>query len=408
MSNSRPRLLVLAPTFPYPPISGGDIRTYHILRGLALAFDVELLTPSSGDIEQLTHQTGIRAAHSIESPHKSSVINRPRLNFWRYAPHNVSLDVDPAFARSLSRLVNEQRFDGILIDHLYMTQYARYAVRVPLFYSATDVETVKFARWHGNTPLKLKRRILHVAQQQVVRWHESRLSRRFRVVFTTSDVDRQFLERLNKGGFFISVPNGVDLQYFVPRQRASLDGLPAVFFVGTMYYKPNHQAALSLIEEVLPRIRAELPSTECHVVGKTGGEDYSALHDPKRSVYMHGFVDDVRPYIQKAQILVAPLSVGSGTRIKILETMASGTAVVSSSIGAEGIEYTDGENIVIADGPQETADAVVTLLRDRDRCFRIGQAGRRLVERKYAWDASVAIMRSEILKALPRARVDSR
>ena len=117
---------------------------------------------------------------------------------------------------------------------------------------------------------------------------------------------------------------------------------------------------------------------------------------------MHGFVEDVRPFFEECQILVVPLSVGSGTRIKILEAMATGTPVVSTDIGAEGIDYVDGENILIANSPQDLSAAVVRLLRDREECFRIGAAGRRLVERSYSWDSAAEVMRTEMAQILER------
>ncbi len=115
---------------------------------------------------------------------------------------------------------------------------------------------------------------------------------------------------------------------------------------------------------------------------------------------MHGFVEDIRSYFEHAHVLVVPLVVGSGTRIKILEAMASGTPVVSTSIGAEGLECADGENIMITDSVAGLAAAVVRLLRNREECFRIGAAGRRLVEGKYSWDASAEVVRTEISRVL--------
>jgi polysaccharide biosynthesis protein PslH len=194
----------------------------------------------------------------------------------------------------------------------------------------------------------------------------------------------------------VVVPNGVDLRFFRPRPRGSFGKPPSVFFVGTMFYRPNYLAARFLVHEVFPLIRREVPDATCHLAGKTNDGNYSELHDPDAGVYMHGFVEDIRPHFLDSQILVAPLSVGSGTRIKILEAMATGTPVVSTDIGAEGLACSDGENILIANSATELADAAVRLLRDREACFRIGMAGRRLVEEQYSWEVSAGVMRREI------------
>jgi len=268
----------------------------------------------------------------------------------------------------------------VLVDHLYMMQYARFVNPLPVFYSATDVETTKFARWYGNEHLSPKRRLRHWAQRLAIQWHESRLGKRALVTFATSTVDRDALCRMNRSGRFVVVPNGVDLSYFRPRSRESFSRPPRIFFVGTMYYRPNYLAARFLAQELFPLIRREVPDATCHLAGKTNEEDYSELHRPGMGVFMHGFVEDIRPHLEESQILVAPLRVGSGTRIKILEAMASATPVVSTTIGAEGLECAHEENILLADDLKGLAGACVRLLRDRAECVWLGMAGRRLVE----------------------------
>ena len=414
-------LLFLVPSLPYPPVSGGDIRAYHFLRRLSRHFDVYLLAQYGGpDIQlwdehhaRLFAETGIGALCIPDREHQLGYI-APRtplawrlqntIKFWRGAPHGLTLDIDPDCAREVQRLVADHRFDAVMIDHLFMMQYARFVRPLPVFYSATDVETTKFKRWYSaDEPISLRRRVLHRAQGRMIQFHESRVSRTARAVFATSETDRDALQRLNKDGSgrFVVAANGVDLEYFQARSRESFEQPPAVLFVGTMFYKPNQQAADFLAHEVFPRVRERIADATCHIAGKTWPHvDYSDLHRPERGVYMHGFVPDVRPYMARSQILVAPLFIGSGTRIKILEAMATGTPVVSTAIGAEGIDYTDGENIVIADSAADIAAAIVDLLNDRQRCARIGAAGRRLVERQYTWDASADIVRNEIVRVL--------
>jgi glycosyltransferase involved in cell wall biosynthesis len=402
MDDRRLKLLVLTPTFPYPPVSGGDIRIFHLLRHLSRTFDVHLLPYSGSPSDRLIAETGITAVHVPDATDARVRSWHPRewIRFWRHAPHGLSLDVDPRYGRAVRRVVAATRVHGVLVDHLYMMQYARFVGPLPVFYSATDVETTKFARWYDGERLSGKRRLLHWAQRRAIDWHESRIGKRARVTFATSKVDLDTLVRINRTGRFVVVPNGVDLNYFRPRTRGSFDNPPSVFFVGTMFYRPNYLAAKFLADEVVPLIRREVPGATCHLAGKTNDRDYSELHRPDAGVYMHGFVEDIRPHLEYSQVLLAPLSVGSGTRIKILEAMATGTPVVSTAVGAEGLEVTDGENILIADSAGDLAAAAVRLLRDREQCFRIGSAGRRLVQDKYSWAASADVMRGEIARAL--------
>jgi glycosyltransferase involved in cell wall biosynthesis len=325
----------------------------------------------------------------------------PRFDFWRDAPHGITMDVDPDYAATIARATRAVRFDAVLVDHLYMFQYARGLRPRPIFFSATDVETMKFRRWHEGEALSWKRRLLYWAQARAIQHYESRLGARTTAVFATSEHDRDLLRRMNQRGRFVVAANGVALEEFRPRARESFEGPPAILLVGTMYYKPNAQAAAFLARDVFPRVRDQVADATCHIVGRTAPGEVS-LHRPDDGIHMHGYVDDVQPFFQSCQVLVVPIFIGSGTRIKILEAMASGTAVVATAIGAEGIHYTDGEDIVIANTGEEMAAATVALLRDRSRCARLGAAGRRLVEQQYSWDASAEVIRREVLAGLRR------
>jgi glycosyltransferase involved in cell wall biosynthesis len=405
MRQSVPRLLVLTPSFPYPPTSGGDIRAYHLLRRLARCFEVHLLAATYGDRERLIEETGIAEVHTRwEVPREPFAWRvRRRIDFWRDAPHGIRLDVDPALERAVRGVLKRMTPDAVLIDHLYMMQYAKLVRPTPVFYSATDVETTKFMRWHARDSISIKRRVWHWAQQTVVRQYESRIGRLAEAVFATSGIDRDTLERMNRGGRFLVATNGVDLDYFQARTRESFNRPPAILFVGSMFYKPNYQGILFFLREVFPLVQREIPEATCHLVGKTAGQDHQELHNPEAGVHLHGYVEDVRPFMERCQVVVVPLFIGSGTRIKIVETMASGTPVVATSVGAEGITYSNGEDVVIADAPEKIAHEIVALLKDRDRCARIGAAGRRLVEREYTWERSAEVIRGEIVSALQRS-----
>jgi glycosyltransferase involved in cell wall biosynthesis len=321
---------------------------------------------------------------------------RRRVRFWRHSPHGISMDTDYGYAKTLRRLLSEKRFDTVIIEHLYMMQYARFVTSCPVFYSAHNVETIKYERWHKNEPDGIAHRFLYRAQKAVLHYHESRVGTRAAAVFATSNVDRDILRKMNRGGRFIVVPNGADLDYFLPRSQESFRGPPSVIFIGSLFYKPNADAVRFLVNEVMPILRRQCAECECHIVGKTAGNDFSYLHHPETGVFLHGSVPDIRPFLQSSKVLVVPLFVGSGTRIKILESMASGTPVVSTRLGAEGIDYTEGVDICLAETAFEMAKDVETLLCNPEEAYRMGQAGRSLVETKYSWDRSAAIMRTEI------------
>jgi glycosyltransferase involved in cell wall biosynthesis len=180
-------------------------------------------------------------------------------------------------------------------------------------------------------------------------------------------------------------------------------GPPGVFFVGSLFYQPNLDAAIMLKTRIWPLVRREVPDAICHIAGK-GVPDVSLLNDPDNGVHFHGLVPDIRPYLAMCQAMVVPLKVGSGTRIKIIESMATGTPVVSTRIGAEGLQCTHGLDILLADTAEEIAGTVVSLLQNRESACQIGRAGRSLVETHYNWDKSAEIMHRAMREAIPSSK----
>lgn len=290
---------------------------------------------------------------------------------------------------------------SVLIEHAYMAQYAKFIDHLPAFITCYDVESTKLRRWFlGNRTSFLAGLRQHL-QMHAMRRFESSLGRLAHTVFATSELDREELQRMNGRGRFVCVPNGANLDTFTLRASSTFDGPPAAFFVGSLFYKPNLDAAITLKSQIWPLVRKEIPEAVCHIAGSHGGLDLNLLNDPGEGVFFHGLVPDIRPYLAMSQAMVVPLRVGSGTRIKIIESMATGTPVVSTRIGAEGLHSTDNKDILLADSTEELARSVISLLQDREAACRIGKAGRALVEALYNWDSSAEIMCEAIQAAIP-------
>jgi polysaccharide biosynthesis protein PslH len=232
------------------------------------------------------------------------------------------------------------------------------------------------------------RRLYNRLEAAKLKRDELAACRRASAVLTTSDVDRATLAPEVAGVPIRVVPNGVDTSYFMPTGPGGA-GEPVdpacVLFTGAIDYHPNTDGVRYFHAEILPRIHTAAPEAVFTVVGKDPPAHIRALGGPR--VVVTGAVPDVRPWMRRGAVAVVPLRVGGGTRLKILEAMASGRAVVSTTIGCEGIEVTPGENILVADTPADFADAVVRCLRDPGLRARLGRRGRALVERRYRWEA---------------------
>ena len=214
-------------------------------------------------------------------------------------------------------------------------------------------------------------------------------------VLTVSDEDRRaFIEFLPEDKV-TTVPTGVDVDYFRPAESPH-DGHTLVF-TGSMDWLPNEDAIIYFSREILPLIRHRVPDVTLYVVGRKPTRKVLELSKTDRAVRVTGAVDDIRPYVHKAAVYVVPLRIGGGTRIKIFEAMAMGTAVVSTRIGAEGLPVKHGENILLADEPEDFAERTVALLTQSAERDRLGRAARTFVEQSYSW-GSVSDVLETVLK----------
>jgi glycosyltransferase involved in cell wall biosynthesis len=233
---------------------------------------------------------------------------------------------------------------------------------------------------HERDPL---RRIYAYVQARKFRRDELAACRHVDAVLTTSLDDRDLLTPDVDGTPVRVVPNGVDTDFFRP--GGGQEDPVGLLFTGAMNYAPNADAVLHFCTEILPTIHASIPETSLAVVGRNPPDRIQSLGTDR--IAITGTVRDVRPWMARAAVFVVPLRVGGGTRLKILEALACGRAVVSTSLGCEGLDVTNGDDILVADTPTAFADAVVRCLRDPELRRRLGGRGRALVERRYRWDA---------------------
>jgi len=254
--------------------------------------------------------------------------------------------------------------------------------RVPLVLFEHNVEHVIWER-----VASLERRPVHRALLAIESWKVRRAERRAcesaDLVIAVSEDDLGRLRRLSPRSRCVAIPTGVDTTYFQPAGSAEVPR--RLVFTGSMDWFPNEDAILFFADAILPRIRAGIPDVSVSVVGRNPSPRLREVAG-RAGITVTGTVDDVRPYIDEAALYVVPLRAGGGTRLKIFEALAMGKAVVSTSVGAEGLSLTPGRDVVIADQPEAFAATVMALLRDPARRGALGRAGRDLVQRRYSWD----------------------
>ncbi len=390
MSDGRPRVLFLTPRPPFPPRQGTTLRTWGLLSRLADRFHVTVMTFAVPPLDL----EGLRRVCDpvLPAPMPRHTPTR-RLRALAAGQADLARRCWSArLARALRERLRAEPFDVVHLDSLEMTVYLDDVRagrgRGGVVYGAHNVEHVLQARAAaaaecGRWPA-LRR---WYARIQTVRLRrlEALVCQRVDRVVCVSEFDAACLTTLVPSLAPIVVPNGVSVSdYDAVNGAPGPEASPRIVFTGTMDYRPNVDAVLWFAEEILPRIRAERPDAEFLAVGQRPGPRIRRLHG-RDGITVTGAVDDVRPFLAAASVVVAPIRIASGTRVKLLEAMAAARPTVATPLAAEGLAVQAGRDLVLADSAADFAAAVVGVLGDPGRASGLGAAGRALVDAHYDW-----------------------
>ncbi|QOW18796.1 glycosyltransferase [Lysobacter ciconiae] len=380
------RLLVLTTRLPYPPTEGHQLRSWHLLKALASRHEVTLMSFLRRDDEPA--QAGplrdiLAALETFPIPGERSPIALGRALLAGTLTNTPYLAARYASAEFRKRLRERAgQADLVHVDMLPLMAHADCVPDgIPLVMNAHNVEH-RLLRIRAS----IERRAFARAflRHQVSRLHdfEQAACRRADAILVCSDDDAETLRALAPGARVQLVPNGVDVQANQPAATQASGN--RLVFVGQMGWFPNRDGVEWFLADIFPRILAVRPDTQFVLVGKSAG-----LEVPGRvaaNVHLPGFVSDLRPLVHDAAVYVVPLRAGSGTRLKVLEAMALGKAIVTTRIGSEGILLQPGDDALFADEPQAFADAVLALLADPARAHALGLAARRCAQSHYGWE----------------------
>ena len=301
-----------------------------------------------------------------------------------------------AMARRLDHGADLGDFDVVIGDFMAALPNIP-AHRTPLVYFAHNVEYLIWKRLAHVEPRWWRRALLEIEWRKMRR-AEARACREAARTIAVSDEDARRLLELAPGAPVVSMPTGVDVDYFRPHTAAEVPG--RLVFSGSMDWYPNEDAILHFVQATLPRIRVARPDATLTVIGRDPSDRLRAVAAAAGGVTVTGTVDDVRPHIAEGAVYVVPLRVGGGTRLKIFEALAMGKPVISTTIGAEGLDVESDRHAILVDDPEAFSRAVVALLDDGGRRAHLGAAGRALVEARYSWPQVARVFESQLLEAI--------
>jgi sugar transferase (PEP-CTERM/EpsH1 system associated) len=396
-----------------PLDKGGKLRTWHVMRHLAERHEITYLSfaePSvGGDADP--NRTDMRQVCSrLETIARSDT----EKGTWRFyadaakylvdsAPYAVAKYYSPAYRARVEQLLASERFDALICDFLPPIVNLPDALPCPSILFTHNVEAEIWRRHAENASNPLSRRLLTQQWRRMRRFEGNALGR-FDLVLAVSDADRQTFEHLYPNALRAPahvVQTGVDTSFFTPGpatpERAHL------VFTGSMDWLPNEDGMVYFCREILPLIRATEPETTLSIIGRSPTPAVRRLADAHH-VEVTGRVDDVRSHVARGAVYIVPLRIGGGTRLKIFEAMAMGKAVVSTTVGAEGLPVTSGHDVMIADDPTGFAQVVLRLIRDTGTRQQLEAAARRLVVERYDWSA----VAQDFEEAMVRAAKDGR
>jgi sugar transferase (PEP-CTERM/EpsH1 system associated) len=408
------KILFLSQIVPYPPHGGVLQRGFNIIREIAKRNELHLLAFNHPDVlktERLVEESKAvlgaycRTLEYVDLWPKRSEFHRYAGYLWgglSGLPFSVLAHRSLRFRRAIARIVKAEQVDIVHYDTLALAQFRDMAEGLPKVLTHHNIESQLMERRSGSESGIFARTYTGL-QAEKIRAYEMEECGKFDLNITVSDADAAQLKTMVPGLRTAVVPNGVDIEYFMSDNGNSAME-PALIYTGGMNMYANRDAVLYFLEHIWQKIRAEIPGLRFYAVGQDPPPELHKIAEKDIGVVVTGYVDDIRPYVTRSSVYVVPLRVGGGTRLKILDAMAMGKAIVSTTIGAEGIDATDGKNILLADNPEDFAARVVTILRTSDLRMNLGREARRLVENEYSWGTVGKRLQEAYEDVLDRAR----
>jgi glycosyltransferase involved in cell wall biosynthesis len=374
----------------HPVDKGGKIRSYNMLKALKRDCRITYLTLDDGTADQSARELASEYCHDLVCvPHRrrekftTGFYVELALNLASDLPYAIKKYESPEMREEIKRLLAAQRIDVLVCDFLAP------AVNVPPNLNCTTVlfqHNVEAMIWkrHYEVQTATARKAYLYRQWQKMRAFEAKACKLYDSVIAVSREDREQMQQEYGLENVFDVPTGVDTEFFRP--SGSVQKRPHhLVFTGSIDWLPNEDAIRYFTEQIMRRIKQAVPDVTLTVVGRDPYPSLVELSKRDPSVTVTGRVDDVRPYMEEAAVYIVPLRIGGGTRLKIYEAMAMENPIVSTTIGAEGLPVTNGEEIVLADTPETFAAAVVSLLQNQNLAAEIGARAAAKVRAEFGW-----------------------
>lgn len=387
------KILFIANRFPYPPYRGDKLKIYNLCKRLSLKHELHLITfmEDKSDLAYIDNLNPIfKKIELIHLPKIQSLFN-VAIGLFRSEPLQVSYFRSAVFQSRLKKILDENSYDAVHVQHLRMAQYA---TGYKKFYRILDMPDAFSLYWERRKqiPRSVFSRLLDAIESKRVLKYERYILNEFNLNLVCSAEDLQFLKTKHKNINIALLPNGVDTEQFKPRHH-DYSHANTLLFTGNMDYDPNVDAVLHFCSDIFPIILKSLPDVKFVIAGQRPIEKIKAL-DNGNNILVTGFIPDLADMYDTASVVVAPLRFGAGTQNKVLEAMSMGIPVVCSNIGFEGLGIGDGEGAFMRVGAEAFASQVIELLSDPGLRESTGKKGSMVIQNSFSWDRIALILES--------------
>lgn len=399
-------ILLLTQVLPYPPDSGPKVKTYNVIKYLTQEHEVTLVSFVRGDKKNAVSHLQQYCCAVYTVPMRRSKLRDAwymGCSLLTAQPFMMIRDDRIPMRRLVKRLTGEKHFDAVHADQLNMAQYAEGVSGAFRVLDAHNALWLLYKRqWettHGGPYKWLLNR-----EWKLLRHYEGRICREFDVVLAVSEEDKKaLLDVVGQPRDIIVMPIAIAPEDVQLVER--IPDSPHILHIGTMFWPPNVAGVRWFIDQVLPLVKMQRPDVVFDVVGSRPPRDLVALGKARSDLNVTGYVDDPLPYLRRAALMVVPLWAGGGMRVKILNAMAQGIPIVSTTLGYEGIEVTPGQDILVGDTPEAFAAEVLRVLNDPGLGRELATNGRKLIEEKYDYRNACCTLSDVYRRAVSKQNV---
>lgn len=393
------KILYVCHRFPFPPKRGGKIRPFNMIRHLSRAHEVTVASLVRSEQEAREGEGLSQYCTRYEMVRVSDSVQTLRMiaRLPTRTPSSMGYFYSAELAAKIRELLRQTRFDLIFVHCSSVAQYVESDRSTPKILDFGDMDSQKWLEYAHYKPFPLS--LGYRLEGRKLEQEERRLASRFDLCTATTRAEWETLEGYRTGVRSDWFPNGVDSEYFAP--SAEPHEPDTVVFVGRMDYYPNQECMADFCAKVLPRLQAARPGLKLMIVGADPSPAVRRLGS-LQGVTVTGSVPDVRPYLRRATLMVAPLNIARGTQNKILEAMAAGTPVVTSRVAAGGVDASSPEHFLVASAPEEYVGAILGIIDDPAERRRLSLAGRERMLSHHNWERSMQRLDGIIARCLDR------